>query len=138
MRKLIKHILTAKFSLALAIGIAILILYLSLMPTENLPKVQINQADKLYHLTAYIALAFAWFTYFLIFKNKKEKITFNIIALALIVFGIVVEVLQMTLTDYRTFDWWDILSNSAGILIVYGLFKLNKSKLGKLKHQLNV
>lgn len=137
MRKLIRRILTDKISLALAISTTIFVLYLSLMPTDNLPKVDIEQADKFYHLTAYVFLSITWFGHFFVFKNKQQNLTFNIIAGALILFGIVVEVLQTTLTDYRTFDWWDILSNSAGIMIVYFLFKFNKSKLGKLKHQLN-
>ncbi|WP_194428391.1 VanZ family protein [Psychroflexus planctonicus] len=113
-------------------------MYLSLMPTDNLPALEIEQADKLYHLIAYVFLSLTWFSYFIVFKNKQQNLSFNIIAAALIVFGIVVEVLQSTLTDYRTFDWWDILSNSAGTLIVYFIFKLNKTKLVKLRHQLNV
>ncbi|GGE04768.1 VanZ family protein [Psychroflexus salis] len=108
------------------------------MPTQNLPSIQIEQADKFYHLIAYIFLAGSWFTYFVLFKSKQDKISLFIISSALILFGIVIEVLQTTLTDYRTFDVWDIISNTTGVLLVNAFFMLNKNKLRKLKHQLNV
>jgi len=138
MRKLTKHILTAKVSLVMAIAFTMLLLYLSLMPAANLPDLGINQVDKLYHFTAYVLFSFLWFIYACLFRKIQKNLTFNSIVIALILFGIVVEVLQKILTDNRMFDWWDILSNSAGILIVYFFFKYHKTKLGKLSQQLNV
>jgi len=37
--------------------------------------------------------------------------------LSIVTFGIIIEVLQLTLTDYRTFDWWDAFANSIGALL---------------------
>lgn len=138
MQKLIKRILTGKVSLVLAVSVTLFIAYFSLIPTPNLPSIEMKQADKLYHFIAYFFLSIAWFGYFYFFRKIQQSQTFNFILVALVLFGIVVEVLQKTLTDYRTFDWWDILSNSVGIGIVYLLFKYNKTKLGKLRHELNV
>lgn len=138
MQKLIKRILTGKVCLALAVSVTLFIAYLSLTPNPNLPNIEIKQADKLYHFIAYFFLSIAWFGYFYFFKKIQQSQSFNLILVVLILFGIVVEVVQGTFTDYRSFDWWDILSNSIGVTLVYLLFKHNKNKLGKLRQQLNV
>lgn len=127
-----------KVCLVLATSTTLIILYLSLIPNLKLATIDLIPTDKLYHFIAYAFLSTTWFSYALFVKNKEQNTLFNGIAIALIVFGIVVEVLQENFTDNRTFDWWDILSNSAGILIVYFFFRKNKVKLGKLIHQLNV
>jgi len=93
MRKLTKHILTAKVSLVMAIAFTMLLLYLSLMPAANLPDLGINQVDKLYHFTAYVLFSFLWFIYACLFRKIQKNLTFNSIVIALILFGIVVEVL---------------------------------------------
>lgn len=137
MLKLIRRILTDKFSLLLAVGTSVVILYLSLMPTDNFPETM-EDADKIYHLGAYVFLSFTWFFYFCIFKNIKKNRSFNIIAVFLIVFGIVIELIQQNFTDYRSFDWLDIVFNTLGILLVYSIFKHNKSKFDKIQNHLNV
>ena len=138
MLKLIKHILTDKLSLAWAILLTILVLYLSLMPTDNLPSLEVGQVDKLYHLIAYTFLSSSWFLYFIFFKDEQKTKRLALVISSLILFGIIIEVLQSNLTDYRTFDWWDVVSNTIGIFIAFILFRTNKNKLRKLKLQLNV
>lgn len=137
MQKLIKHILKGNLFLAIAIGVTLGILYLSLMQTSHLPSLPIQHLDKFFHFLAYTSLAICWFAYFVIFKKIERNLHFNTIAILLVFFGIIVEILQKNLTDYRTFDWLDILANTSGVWIVYFLFKYNKTKLGKLSQQLN-
>jgi glycopeptide antibiotics resistance protein len=44
--------------------------------------------------------------------------------LTLILFGIILEVLQGALTDYRTADYKDALANTTGVLIGFFSFKV--------------
>ena len=120
MQKLIKNLLPAKLLLVLALVNTLCILYLSLTSTQGLPKVQINQADKIFHFSAYFVLSFLWIWYvFKAVKNARFISIKKIVSLLVIIFGIFIEVLQESLTSYRTFDYWDILANSAGVMVAY-------------------
>ncbi|WP_298782283.1 VanZ family protein [uncultured Polaribacter sp.] len=118
MLKHIKNLLKANFIL-IAIGITISIIYLSLIKAPNLNiDLKFNNIDKIYHAIAYFSLAFSWlFT----FRNKKKK---NIIILGCIFFGIIIEILQNTLTNYRTAEYLDIVANLTGIFTALILFNL--------------
>ncbi|WP_298882573.1 VanZ family protein [uncultured Polaribacter sp.] len=109
----------------IAIGITLGIAYLSLM---QVPKTQLSftSSDKVYHLFAYFTLTICWLFSF----HKKPSIKFKIV-IACIVYGIIIEVLQHTLTKYRTGDFYDVLANTVGIflgMIVFNLF-LKKIKV---------
>jgi len=80
----------------------------SLLPTEHLPKGN----DKLHHLVSYAVLAW-WFV--LAFRPKSYSKTF-ILALKLIAFGGIIEILQ-GLSGYRFAEWQDLLANSIGIFM---------------------
>ncbi len=98
-----------------------------------------DPTDKMMHLGAYFVLAILWFLYY-IFKKQEEFINikgfFNI-SILIILFGMLIEVLQGALTDYRDPDWADILANSIGVLLALGfclgLFKF----FMRLKHKIN-
>lgn len=102
----------------IAIVITVAIFYLSL---AKLPKTSINikHIDKGYHSLAYFTLALAWL---LSFYQKQEK-KYLIIVLCIIL-GIIIEVLQASLTIYRTGDYLDILANTIGVLIALFVFNL--------------
>ncbi|MGM0635554.1 MAG: VanZ family protein [Bacteroidota bacterium] len=134
MQKLIKLILTANFTLFVAISITIIILFLSLIKTDNLPETTIDQADKFYHLLAYFGLSFTWFIYASVGRNWKQKKSFFVIALVIITFGIIVEVLQLMVTSYRSFDWYDALANSFGVLLALLFFIFLNSKIKRLQN----
>lgn len=138
MQRLIKLILTDKVMMAIALIITIFILYLSLMPTKDLPKIKFKEADKAYHFIAYFFLSLCWFIYFCIIKNKWKSPFLVILTISIILFGIIVEVMQKNFTDYRTFDWWDIVFNSTAVVFVLIIFKTNKTRLDNFRHQLNV
>ncbi|TXD49851.1 VanZ family protein [Polaribacter sp. IC073] len=124
MLKHIKTLFKGKL-LIIAIVITISILYLSLM---RVPKydISISHLDKWQHCLAYFTLSLSWL--FAVYKeNKKYLIVF-----ACVVFGIIIEILQHTLTNYRTGDYFDVIANSLGVLIgllVYNqVFKKNLLK----------
>jgi len=58
----------------------------------------------------------------------KSFTTAHIISLlsGISLFGIIIEVLQLTLTDYRAFDWFDVLANTAGVILGLLVFSLSR------------
>ena len=112
-----KNLLKNKI-LIIAIFVTVCILYLSLikMPEYN---VAIRHLDKLQHCFAYLVLTFFWL-YAFYEKERKYLIIF-----CCILFGILIEVLQYTITNYRTGDYLDVLANSSGVL--FGFFIFNQA-----------
>jgi len=97
-------------ALIIAIFVTISILYLSLI---KVPKhtITISHLDKWQHCIAYFTLTFFWlFTFY----KKKKKYP---IILCCILFGIIIEVLQYSITNYRTGDYLDVIANSGGVLL---------------------
>ena len=121
MQKLIKSLLKDK-SIYLAIIITIVIAILSLIRIGKQPVViSFKYLDKLEHAIAYLTLAFLWlFT----FKNNK-KVRYVVLILC-VLFGVLMEFLQSSLTNYRTFDYADMIANALGVLIAFFLFILIK------------
>ena len=111
-----KNLLKNKI-LIIAIFVTVGILYLSLikMPKYN---VAISHLDKWQHCFAYLVLTFFWL-YAFYEKERKYLIIFGCI-----LFGILIEVLQYTITNYRTGDYLDVIANSSGVL--FGSFVFNQ------------
>ncbi|MDT0554005.1 VanZ family protein [Urechidicola vernalis] len=105
---------------AIAASFTLLIIYLSLAPTSNAIDV-IDVSDKTLHTFAYFVLALSW-----IFAIKsshaflKQKMSIGFFVLVL---SILLELLQGSLTDYRTADYLDIVANTIGIIIAIVSFK---------------
>lgn len=120
----IKHTLKAKILLFIAILYSILILVLSLANLNKVEIVKLESSDKLYHLLCYALLSFLW-VYFVKLKLKTLNSRIIFVTILLIsIFGIIIEYLQLMLTDYRTFDWWDALANFTGVIFGILTFKL--------------
>lgn len=113
---------------------AILILILSLIKLN--PDKEINTLDlpldKTAHFLLYLLLSFILF-----FENRKffpeKKRSFKLIIFLLIIvnfYGIFMEFLQFSLTDYRSAELTYILSNFSGSIV--GFFIFYKLKLLKL------
>lgn len=102
--------------LIIAISITLGIVYLSLFkPPKNV--IEVDNIDKVYHFIAYFTLTFVWLITF--YKNPSKKLTVTSLC---ILFGIIIEVLQSTLTNYRTADYIDIIANSIGVFIALLFF----------------
>ena len=105
-----------------------LLVYGSLFKFSKIPKLDLVFQDKLIHFTAYALLCFVIFFLLVINKinNRLEKtIT------ASIVFGVVIEILQVIFTSHRAFEFYDIVANTAGILTTSQLIHLKKSFIVK-------
>ncbi|MBT7704193.1 MAG: VanZ family protein [Polaribacter sp.] len=117
MQQRIKHLLQASTFL-IAIAITICIAYLSLIKTTNFPVIAISNNDKFYHLIAYFVLTFSW-----LLTLKKSKYKYKVL-IACVLYGIILEVFQTTLTEYRAGEMLDFLANTLGGLIALGAFSL--------------
>jgi VanZ family protein len=116
MLKRIKNLLKDnRFIIAVFITVSILVLSLTKMPKYNIP---ISNLDKWQHTIAYFVLSISWLFAFYK-KDRKQLIIFSCI-----LFGIVIEVLQYAITNYRIGDYADVIANCTGILL--GLFIFNQ------------
>jgi len=103
-----------------------LILILSLININDIEIVTLEASDKFYHTVCYAIMAFLW-SYYLKLKTGTLKNNFILVLVFLISsFGIIIEVLQLAITDYRSFDWWDVLANFAGIILGILIFKVSQ------------
>lgn len=116
-----------------------LILYLSLINLADTPVKDLGMSDKMMHGGAYFGLGLLWMLYGTFgFKDKglfKRIIVISVISIA---FGIFIEVLQDTLTNYRQLDFYDILANTIGVFVA-GVFVWSLRKyLIRLKAKINL
>tara|TARA_B110001450_G_scaffold184124_1_gene172177 strand:+ start:410 stop:778 length:369 start_codon:yes stop_codon:yes gene_type:complete len=115
-----KNLFKVNFFLIAAFIITISISCLSLIKT---PKIDVgfSNIDKIYHLFAYFTLSLFWLFSF----YKKSSLKYFIV-LACLIYGILIEVIQHTLTTYRTGDYKDAIANTLGS--IFGLIVFNQIK----------
>ena len=120
MLKTIKKLLKDN-AIFIAIFITVSIAIGSLVKPDLITIKSISVSDKTYHFIAYFFLMFSWLYTFL--KNIKYLI------LGCLIFGIVIEILQGTITSYRTTSYLDILANSVGIGLAVLIFHFFEKKI---------
>ena len=120
MPKLIKNLLVNN-SLFFAISSSLLVLILSLVNMEGIPNFTISYTDKFEHVFAYSVISFFWM---LSSKLGKVPVSFFSLLLIIIVYGIIIELLQLSLTSHRTGDLMDVIANSIGVAIGYIFLKI--------------
>ena len=110
-----------------SILVALIIMFLSLASSETFEEVSIFNSpfiDKIAHFVMYFGLmSVIIFEYR---KTLKSKRSLFLIALVPFFYGILMEILQSTLTDSRLASFFDVLFNSAGILFSVLLWLLIK------------
>jgi VanZ family protein len=101
-----------------SIIVALIIMYLSLTSSDSFEKVSffnIPFLDKIIHFGMYFGLMLV-----IIFENRKTLKSIGhlfLIALIPLFYGILMEILQSTLTVSRSGSFYDVIFNSAGILV---------------------
>lgn len=101
-----------------SILVVLIIMYLSLANSDTFEEVSffnIPYLDKIMHFVMYFGLMSV-----IIFENRKtikSKGSLFLIALIPFFYGILMEILQSTLTASRFASFYDVLFNSAGILV---------------------
>ncbi len=106
----------------LSVSVALLIMYLSLINAKKFDDITtFKLADKLVHSAMYFGLMGL-----IIFENRKTLVSVRQIYIAGLVplfYGILMEILQGTLTDTRKASFSDALFNALGILIAILLWR---------------
>ncbi|MDT0675060.1 VanZ family protein [Autumnicola musiva] len=124
----------------LAAGIyTIALAYLSLIQLGKISVGSFNPTDKMLHAAAYLVLVTVWKLYFVFSSGNNFRYKPNLLWISgvSIFFGMLIEVLQGTLTSYRDPDWFDILANSTGVLLAALLFILSEGLLRRLRQKIN-
>jgi len=104
----------------IALTITVSIIFLSLVNTKQLPETSVKVSDKILHAFAYLVLFWSWMA---VFRKTTSIKTAILLFLVLVSFGILLEILQGVLTDYRTADWRDGIANTTGLLLGFISFK---------------
>jgi VanZ family protein len=80
----------------------------------------IKSGDKYLHTIAYFTLSIIWL---FALRNKLSNIKIKIVLIIVLIFyGIILEVLQNKLTNYRTGDLYDEFANITGIILAVLVF----------------
>tara|TARA_B110000037_G_scaffold222605_1_gene298273 strand:- start:2014 stop:2403 length:390 start_codon:yes stop_codon:yes gene_type:complete len=116
---------------AIAIILLILIVYVSLLPAQEIPKVGVQNLDKFVHAFIYFILA----SFMLLgFVNLKHRSIFvkSIPILLSFFYGFLIEILQEYTTSTRLFEIFDILANGIGCMLAFIVMK--KQIFNKIKY----
>ncbi|WP_299762786.1 VanZ family protein [uncultured Dokdonia sp.] len=120
------------YTIALTLG--------SLIRPIHIVETPISNIDKLLHAGAYFGLTILWIMWMIFKRSNKNDISLKLmrkivlgVVVITILYGALMEVLQGTLTSYRTPDGWDILANTTGSILGLGacLIYINKSRMLK-------
>ncbi|GHC42173.1 hypothetical protein GCM10008083_00240 [Ulvibacter litoralis] len=100
------------------------------MPTQDLPKSNVEWADKIIHITIHTVLSLLWLLYFYVHDKKGTNFRKQIIWVLTfcVVYGIIIEILQQVFTASRTADILDVCANAIGTFLGLALFWSVKNK----------
>ena len=114
--KTIKHLLERKnVFLCLACLWTVFITVLCLVTFTNLPEVKISGADKYVHVTLYFVFTLLWSLHFI--ENNAKRNPYFEVLMASIIYGVIIEIAQETLTTTRHGDIKDVLANIFGSML---------------------
>ncbi|MGB6268593.1 MAG: VanZ family protein [Olleya sp.] len=104
-------------------GYSITLLLASLIKVKDVVDLPENN-DKVMHAIAYFIFTSIWFYTLNSYYNKSIKQALKIAIIASILFGIIIELLQHTITQSRQADYKDIIANVVGTLVAVLIIKL--------------
>jgi VanZ family protein len=116
-----------KLLLLAAILYTIVLIVVSLISLNGLPSLGSSFDDKIYHVIAYMILAILWIFYFKPFKTIYIVL---LVCFASVLLGYILELLQYLVNPNRTYDTFDLIANTIGVLI--GTFIAVKINIHKL------
>lgn len=126
---LTKNLLVLKKTiLGLAIGWTALIAFLCLVSFSDLPSISVSGADKYVHITLHFIFTMLWGFYASLAQNEIRLPKIRQLVIVSLCYGILIEILQETLTTTRHADIFDVLANFTGALLALVLFVLIKDK----------
>ena len=114
-----------------SVGYTIIIIVLSLVTISDISIIPDNN-DKVNHAIAHFIFVGLWFLSFYFYLNKSKKQALKMAFISAFLFGIVIEILQHTVTESRQADYKDVIANVVGALIA--VLIINLVTLGKVKN----
>ncbi len=114
----------------ISLGYTVVIIVLSLATIPDISIIPDNN-DKVNHAIAHFIFVGLWFLSFYFYLNKSKKQALKMAFISAFLFGIVIEILQHTLTESRQADYKDVIANVVGALIavlIINLLTLSKVK----------
>lgn len=117
-----------KWALLIVVIYATVLTIASLIHLGGVPSLGSSFDDKIYHFIAYFLFTVLVYNYCKVRQFKNANV---ISAVVVIVYGIIIEVLQQTITSYRTLDIYDVFANALGVVVAISTLKF-RTKL-KLK-----
>ncbi|HLW63581.1 MAG TPA: VanZ family protein [Flavobacterium sp.] len=91
---------------------------------DEVQKIAFPHIDKIVHFIFYATASFLW-SWALLNKNSNHyKLNQALVIIGLILFGLMVEFLQDILPTKRSFEWLDVASNTAGVLVGTSIYLL--------------
>ncbi len=120
-----KHAFLRRLTIAAAIAWTLTIPVLSLVPPERIPEggwfSRLPHADKWIHAAIYGVHTMLMIVACRAFRPGSRPRVWAGLALASCLYGLLMEALQLALTESRSFSWGDATVNAAGALLALGL-----------------
>lgn len=118
---MLKYIIRYKFSILLAILIALL----SLLPSSSLPDsnlFSVRFLDKIIHLSMYLGFVFVFLAES---RCYSSCLRFHLkLILTVFAMSAMIELLQETVIRTRSAEWLDLLANLMGLIAGYVIFRI--------------
>lgn len=115
-----------KWALPILVVYALALAVFSLIRLSDIPSLGFSFDDKIYHFVAYFIFTCIAYNFF---RQTKLTQSLLIASVSVTIYGIIIEVLQLAMTTYRTLDVYDIIANTLGALVsAFVLQFLNNSK----------
>ncbi|HLV45643.1 MAG TPA: VanZ family protein [Flavobacterium sp.] len=112
-----------KTLLAICWNVMILIFCLiNLSNINSVQKIAFPHIDKIVHFVFYTTASFLWLWALSARKKKLFPFAIKLVVVGLILFGLMVEILQDVFPTKRSFEWLDVLCNTAGVITGTGIY----------------
>ncbi|MDT0557720.1 VanZ family protein [Ichthyenterobacterium sp. W332] len=105
--------LVRKHAFFIFISYLLLILVLSFITIQEVEVVDETFDDKIFHCIAYFVMVVFAFNYTVKTSVKYAPLLCSLFCFS---YGTIIEILQPRLSEYRAFDYYDIVANTLGIV----------------------
>lgn len=95
----------------------------------------VANGDKIGHAIAYCGFTIVWFGFYFFSEKLNKDWKQSVFRASIIAFfwGLLMEVAQGVLTDYRMPDFFDVIANTSGIVLAVLVLRIGKKQLYHLK-----
>ena len=107
----------------LAASYSAALIFLSLVNLKNINPLSVSGVDKMAHAAAYAGLFWIWS---LVMRLKNLRHPLLKAAVGSMVFGIILELCQMYLTNTRSLDPLDMIANTCGVGFSYLVLRITR------------